>query len=302
MSKRKTAFILNQRVRTVPGRTPAKQNRVRLESFTGERIRILREREGQTAKELADRIGISASTQSRIENAEENRINADLLLKYADYFHVTLDYLTGRTDIEGIPATIVSLGLTKKAAENILHRRADREILNRLLERDSFCSLTRHMFAYLTGQSVVGIEARNDAIKLFEKSVLQGIENVEPDRRREAIADFNSLNAEQLIDPTELNMSMLTEQFRKVVAGIRKDIESGNPLSQMMDSDDAMEIIQACSNEVSNHRGADPEKASLDMLRKLLTTSQFQSLSKETRAELEEALQKTLKELSGESA
>ena len=303
MSKRKNGKVMipNQTQRAALRRMQAPpQREIHLESFMGERIRILRERMGLTAKELADQIGISASTQSRIENAEENRIYSDLLLKYADFFHVTLDYLTGRTEIEGIPATIVSLGLTKKAAENILHRRADQEILNRLLESDSFCSLTRYMFAYLSGQSVVGLKARNDTILSFEKSVLQSLGDEDRDQRNMATAEFNSLNAEQLIDPTEFNMSLLMEKYRKVVTGIRRDIESGNPLSQRMKSDDALEIVNAAANSLPDYRGTDPEAAAQNKLQEIFNASLFQKVSKETRTEMEAALAKALKELSGE--
>lgn len=66
-------------------------------SVAGDRIRKLREREGLTQLDLANRIGINNSVLSRIEAGkrpvEDNEMNS-----FADFFEVTTDYLLGRTD------------------------------------------------------------------------------------------------------------------------------------------------------------------------------------------------------------
>lgn len=61
-------------------------------------LRKLREAECLTQPELAEQFG---STQSAISNYESGTREPDisLLMKFADFFDVTIDYLVGRTDL-----------------------------------------------------------------------------------------------------------------------------------------------------------------------------------------------------------
>lgn len=300
--KNKRTMISGQRYGFNTKRSAHQSPAVHFDTSSGERIRILRERSGLTAKELADRLDISPSTQSRIENGQDSRISVDLLLKYADYFHVTLDYLTGRTDIEEIPATIASLGLTKKAAENILHRRADLEILNRLFEQDLFCALTRRMYAFLSGRSTVGLEARNETLLIAEKAILEEIgAGYPPESVKEALKDFRHLNDAALIRPAELNIAILSEQFRKVILGIRSDLKTGKPLSENFRAEDSIDFVRNAFRQFPEQKAADPKTVFHTILKDLYTQPQFQKLSAETKEEMERVLFKAAAEISGEN-
>lgn len=67
----------------------------------GDRIKILREREGISQMELAQKININNSVLSRIE-ANDRQIRDDEILSIAQYFGVTTDYLLG-TSINPTP-------------------------------------------------------------------------------------------------------------------------------------------------------------------------------------------------------
>ena len=67
-----------------------------------ERIRELREEFGVTQKKLSEVLGVTRTAVAKWE-ANENGPNSDVLLKIADYFDVSLDYLLGRTDIKKAP-------------------------------------------------------------------------------------------------------------------------------------------------------------------------------------------------------
>lgn len=66
-------------------------------SISGDRIKKLREAQGLSQLELADRIGINNSVLSRIESGkhpvEDSEIN-----QFADFFDVSGDYILGRTN------------------------------------------------------------------------------------------------------------------------------------------------------------------------------------------------------------
>ena len=63
----------------------------------GERIENLRKEKGITQDELSNKFGISQQTISLYE-IEKKEPNVEMLIKMADYFGVTTDYLLGRSD------------------------------------------------------------------------------------------------------------------------------------------------------------------------------------------------------------
>lgn len=64
---------------------------------TGEKIRYLRIRNNLTSKELSKALNISESSVSLIENGKR-RPSLDIIIKIADYFKVTTDFLLGISD------------------------------------------------------------------------------------------------------------------------------------------------------------------------------------------------------------
>jgi len=62
-----------------------------------ERIKNLRKSKNLTQKQLAEILGVTSENYQKIEYGQR-RPSLDNLLILADYFDVSLDYLTGRTD------------------------------------------------------------------------------------------------------------------------------------------------------------------------------------------------------------
>ena len=62
------------------------------------RLRATRENLGISAKELAEALGINATTIYRYETAEFKGVKASLLTSIAEYLNVNPDYLIGATD------------------------------------------------------------------------------------------------------------------------------------------------------------------------------------------------------------
>lgn len=63
------------------------------------RIRDLREVNDLTQKDIAEVLSVDQSTYSDYENGKIN-IPVESLMKLADYYKTTMDYLVGRTDIK----------------------------------------------------------------------------------------------------------------------------------------------------------------------------------------------------------
>lgn len=69
-----------------------------MSNFT-ERLKFLRSRKGITQQELADAVGVSRTAITGYERLNKQP-SFDLLIKIAEYFNVTTDYLLGKSDIE----------------------------------------------------------------------------------------------------------------------------------------------------------------------------------------------------------
>ena len=63
------------------------------------RIRDLREDSDLTQKQIAEILGMSQTGYSKYETGE-NDIPTHVLIKLADFYHTTIDYLLGRTDVK----------------------------------------------------------------------------------------------------------------------------------------------------------------------------------------------------------
>ena len=61
------------------------------------RIRDLREDRDLTQKQIAQYLGMSQTGYSKYETGE-NDIPTAILIKLADFYHTSTDYLLGRTD------------------------------------------------------------------------------------------------------------------------------------------------------------------------------------------------------------
>lgn len=59
------------------------------------RLKELRKKQNLTQEEFAKKIGIKTLTYNKQE-LEKNRPDIDTLIKFADYYDVSLDYLVGR--------------------------------------------------------------------------------------------------------------------------------------------------------------------------------------------------------------
>ena len=63
-----------------------------------ERLQILRQRSKKSRRVTSELCGLSVDAIRRYENGEI-KPSYDALLAIAEYFDVSLDYLTGRTDV-----------------------------------------------------------------------------------------------------------------------------------------------------------------------------------------------------------
>ena len=72
---------------------------MRYEVLPFENIRSLRIDNGYTQQQIADYLNVKQNTYSQYEVGTLN-YSVNTLMKLADFYHVSVDYLLGRTDVK----------------------------------------------------------------------------------------------------------------------------------------------------------------------------------------------------------
>lgn len=125
-----------------------------------ERLRELREKNGySTRQELAEVLGIDKSTYGRIESGVTKTITSDLLVQLSNLYNVSTDYILGLSDVpQKTYFDLKELGLSVEAAENLIVKKANQNVVNELLINEKFLYVTRQLESYFT--DVVSLSIR----------------------------------------------------------------------------------------------------------------------------------------------
>ena len=105
------------------------------------KIKELRKEEGKTQREIAEAIGVSAQVFRNYEIGR-NQPSIEMLIKIADYFLVSVDYLIGRSDDLGIISFRAEEETLTEGERKILHRyrKLDESRKDSLIEYADFLS------------------------------------------------------------------------------------------------------------------------------------------------------------------
>lgn len=166
----------------------------------GQRISDLCNGNHITQKELAEKIGVSASQLSRIVSGETRTVSSDILIGVAKEFKVSTDYILGLSTVSVRKSYDISeLGLSEGAVRGLVTGAVDVQILNRLLEHRNFPKLIDLIRIYFQDTAAKGITARNQLIEIATAS-LSDLMKEHPEHRAEAKQDLQLLNAQKMGD------------------------------------------------------------------------------------------------------
>lgn len=116
----------------------------------GEREKQLRMKHKYSLQDVADRIGTSASTLSRLENGTSKSIEIEQISRLADLYQVSTDFLLGKIRTsERMYFTLKDIGLSLEAGLALYSGKADAPTVNKLLEDKKFQGLTYAIKDYL---------------------------------------------------------------------------------------------------------------------------------------------------------
>lgn len=154
-----------------------------LSSTTQERIRdLLRPVLGEvddpkaaqmSQAELSRMLGINSATLSRFMSGKTVTITNENLVKIADIFNVSTDYLLGRTDIKDKMNHAASeLGLSTEVAQNLYTHRVNPAVVNLLLTNATFINVLNRLTLYFDEVFAAGFAMHNQQIEKLSNLVM----------------------------------------------------------------------------------------------------------------------------------
>lgn len=99
-----------------------------------DKIRELRKERGMTQKEVAERLGIGGSTMTMYETGRREP-NMETLIKIADFFDVSTDYLLGKTNARNEKEVISRALVDDPELYNFWKKLSEREDLQLLFKQ-----------------------------------------------------------------------------------------------------------------------------------------------------------------------
>lgn len=189
-----------------------------------QRLSDLRNGTGKSQKEVADELNIQASVLSRIERGETKAVSHDLVIKFAEYYNVSTDYLLCISDIRiRRNVELKELGLTNKALLQLLQGNVNGDILSRLLEHRYFPQLLDTINSYFTEEHNAGFANRNAVIDMGTASLRELIKE-NPDCKIETQHGIREINA-QKITGTEADIEKIKSIFLVILKDIKKEFD-----------------------------------------------------------------------------
>ena len=218
-----------------------------------ERITDLRTMSGLSQKELAEKADVPASTLSRIEQGKIANVNNDILIKLANFFNVSTDYLLGLTNVKFKKNVELSeLGLTNKALFALLSGSVNGVLLSRIIEHPHFVTLLDTADAYFKDVHKAGIQSRNDVINLATAS-LKDFMKEHPENRMEISHDIRQLNAEK-IGGDEADLNKLRNIFMNILKDIKADYGNAPQDIGQTEFQEMLTKIKAQSDDIQAKR------------------------------------------------
>lgn len=231
----------------------------------GQRIRELREQRDIKQEKLAEILNINKATLSRIERGETKTVGSDILMALAERFNVSVDFLVGFTCVpDPKNYSVEALGLSADGAKAMISRRVHMEILNRLLENPEFCQLTYTMHYALEPNQMAAVSSANNML-VFGDSLMVGIMNRSVKGNQELLALSRRLGAE-MIDPNTVGNYKMEDEFRKIIAQLRRDIRREKPVSVPL----TREFLEEADRELLQRAGGVRENVNPRMVAEII--------------------------------
>ncbi len=226
-----------------------------------QRLCDLRNGAGKTQKEVADELNIQASVLSRIERGETKAVSHDLVIKFADYYNVSTDYLLCISDVRiRRNVELEELGLTNTALLQLLQGKIDGSLLSKMLEHPYCPVLLDTANAYFTEAHNAGFASRNAIIDMGTADIKDFIKE-HPEHRVNGQHDIRKLNAEK-VTGTEADLEKIKSIFLSMLKDIKKEYDI---LQQDISTDELKKKMESMKKQALLQKKKKPSFNETDM-------------------------------------
>lgn len=237
-----------------------------------ERLKDLRVERGLKLEELAEQVGLSKSALGSYENDEDKEINHGSLLKLADFYQVTVDYLLGLSDNRAHENTpLAELHLTDEAVALLKSGRVNNRLLCEMMAHKDFIRLLADIEIYVDRVASMQLNAYVDVVR---QEIMDRYQPGEDDPH------LRVLRAAHL-DEDEYFSQLVSEDLRRVIQDIRaahKGDREGAPVNSVA------EELRQDIEDAMNFKGSDLERQAMLYCKRLginyskLTETEFRNL------------------------
>lgn len=156
-----------------------------------DRIADLSKEFGISQNEIAKRIGMSNGSFSRFMSGLTDKLSYEHVIKIAELFRVSTDFLLGVVDNPTrINYDVTKLGLTAEAAKRLYHEDMEVDVVNLLLTNDEFAQTTFLIKRYLDNTTAKGYVSANTMIDTVARSFEARFPDAPKDAGRKTAEDL----------------------------------------------------------------------------------------------------------------
>ena len=254
-----------------------------------EKIGDLRIERGLTKKQVSEDLGIPASQLTRIENEDIKSIGHELIIKFADYFGVSTDYLLGRTSVRSQKnIELDELGLSNKALITLLSGKVNTELLSRIMEHSNFIPLMGYAEAYFESAHEEGFLSRNNVIDLATGGLTELLKE-NPSQKTEITNELRHLNA-QKVSGTEADLEKLKATFLKIMRDVKNEYGESK---EDVTAEEMRNQVKQLHQEALKHKGHMTEAKMAELTAKMLLPA---GIDGENRKSFEKLMEHILKD------
>ncbi len=219
-------------------------------------LKELRMGKGWSIEQAAEKFGVSESTYRRIENNSSQHVSDDMIVRAAQVYGVSTDYLLGFTRIAAPVAPLFeSLGLSAESIRKISDTMIDRQALNSIIEHRFFASLMAHVSSYVRDASLLGAAQMNVILDATCDS-LQRMESERPELADEIRDRMKQITGFRITTSDQRGLFDIQREFENILNSVREDFRKGKDLSPLMDQAEVENYVsEIVSRKMAGEKG-----------------------------------------------
>ena len=219
-----------------------------------ERLIELRKTHGyKSQQQLVDALGgiVDKTTYSRIESGATKTINNELLVKLAELYNVSADYILGIANVpEKTYFDIQELGLSVEAAKNLYSGKVSTKVINELLINEKFATATKMMDLFFSNSLVRMLQTQNTLLD-FSCDIVSECNEAGHIPADSFVKNLKKKLKVARIPAVQTELMKIENQLMASVKDIKRKVE--NELAEVTTATEKLnyEILETVKNEVA---------------------------------------------------